>query len=81
MEPKIDIEFCFAKSESTYEVDIVASRLEIKKRVKCFKTNFMNGFMNERSANFNKEGFEEYNEIINTYIGNSFTGPAGDAMR
>lgn len=73
IEPKIDIELYFAQSEPTYEIGAVASKLAIKKRVTCFQTNFMHGFMNERSTNFNKEGFIKYRKIINIFMDNSLT--------
>jgi dienelactone hydrolase len=64
IKPKIKIELYFAKAEPAYDVDAVISKLEINNKVTCFKTNFMHGFMNERSKNFNEDGFLKYREII-----------------
>ena len=81
IEPKIDIQLYFAESEPTYEIDAVVSKLATKNRVICFKTNFMHGFMNERSTNFNMNGFLKYREIINICIANCFTEPPNSIVR
>jgi dienelactone hydrolase len=74
LRPKMEIELYFAKAEPAYDVDAVVSKLEINNKVTCFKTNFMHGFMNERSKNFNEDGFLTYREIIKTNIARHFTG-------
>ncbi len=76
IKPKIKIELYFAKAEPAYDVDAVISKLEINNKVTCFKTNFMHGFMNERSANFNEDGFLKYREIIKNSIARHLTGSA-----
>ena len=76
IKPKIKMELYFAKAEPAYDVDAVISKLEVNNRVACFKTKFMHGFMNERSANFNEDGFLTYREIIKTSIARHLTGSA-----
>jgi dienelactone hydrolase len=68
IKPKIKIELYFAKAEPAYDVDAIISKLEVNNNVTCFKTKFMHGFMNERSKNFNEDGFLKYREIIKTSI-------------
>ena len=62
--PNFEIELYFAESEPSYEVGEVATNLAKKKRVECFSTNYMHGFMNKLSKNFNEKGFYKYQKII-----------------
>lgn len=76
IEPNIEIELYFAKSEPSYEVDKVARYYENLKNVKCIKTQYMHGFMNKLSKNFNVAGYYNYIEIIENCITNHSTGLA-----
>lgn len=65
MEPKIGIDFFFSKSEPTYDINAVASRLSCKENVNCYETDYFHGFMNKKSPNFNQVGYEKYLERLN----------------
>ena len=60
----VPCEFIFPASESHFSVDEVIKVLSTKAGVKCYKTNFLHGFMNEYSTNFNAQGLVEYSNYI-----------------
>lgn len=62
--PEIQTDLYFAASENTYDVDDVIARLSGNRNVNCVKTEFLHGFMNENSENFNKKGYDRYLETI-----------------
>ncbi|MBH0038382.1 hypothetical protein [Pseudoalteromonas sp. SWN166] len=61
---KVPCEFIFPASESHFNVDEIIKALSTKADVKCYKTNFLHGFMNEYSTNFNPQGLVEYSNYI-----------------
>lgn len=62
--PKIEIDLYFPKSESHFNVDEVIDVLNEKANVNCFKTSFLHGFMNKKSINYNEDGCAKYFEIL-----------------
>lgn len=62
--PEIETDLYFAASETTYSVNDVIARLSGNRHVNCVKTDFLHGFMNERSGNFNQKGYARYLEIL-----------------
>ena len=64
LDAKVPCEFIFPASESHFNVDEVIKALSTKADVKCYKTNFLHGFMNEYSTNFNAQGLVEYSNYI-----------------
>jgi len=61
---KVPCEFIFPANESHFNVDEAIKALSTKTDVKCYKTNFLHGFMNEYSTNFNAQGLVEYSNYI-----------------
>ena len=64
LDANVPCEFIFPESESHFNVDEVIKALSTKAGVKCYKTNFLHGFMNEYSTNFNAQGLVEYSSYI-----------------
>lgn len=62
--PEIKTDLYFAAWESTYDVNKVIARLSAGRNVNCVKTDFLHGFMNEKSLNYNKKGYARYLEIF-----------------
>ena len=58
--PKIVIDFYFAKSESSHDINDVSRKLAKKDNVSCFNTEYLHGFMNRKSMNYNKQGYRKY---------------------
>jgi len=72
----IDIKLFFAKSEQSYKVETVFTYLKNFKNVKCIQTEYLHGFMNQLSKNFNEIGYYKYLKIINNCITSHSTGLA-----
>lgn len=66
--PKIDIELYFANNEPAYDVYEISGAVSRSGRVRCVMTGYGHGFMNEKSRNFNAEGFDTYRKIIKNRI-------------
>jgi dienelactone hydrolase len=62
--PKIEIDHYFPKSEPHFSVDELIGILNNKVGVNCFKTDFLHGFMNKKSKNFNEVGLLKYLKIL-----------------
>lgn len=62
--PKIKIDFYFAKSESSYDINDVSHKLSKKVNVNCYKTEYFHGFMNRKSMNYNRQGYRKYLEHL-----------------
>jgi dienelactone hydrolase len=62
--PKIEIDFYFSKYELTHDVNEIFKKISGKPNVNCYKTAYLHGFMNERSQNFNKEGYNRFIKIL-----------------
>ncbi len=62
--PQFTIDLYFPKSESHFSVDELITVLNEKDSVNCYKTNFLHGFMNKKSKNYNEEGSCKYLEIL-----------------
>lgn len=62
--PKIEIEHYFPKSEPHFCVDEVIGALNKKDKVNCFKTDFLHGFMNKKSKNYNENACLKYFKIL-----------------
>ncbi|MDO6635582.1 hypothetical protein Q4540_07050 [Pseudoalteromonas carrageenovora] len=62
----IPCEFIFPQNEPHFNVDDIINSLALKVGVKCSKTTFLHGFMNQYSVNFNTTAFDEYIHYINS---------------
>ncbi len=64
VQPKIEIDFYFSKMEPYFNVEEAISVLRTKEKVNCFKTDYLHGFMNQKSKNYNEDGCTKYIEIL-----------------
>lgn len=62
--PKIEIELFFPDHEPHFDVDQLVARLSEKSNVTCVKIEFLHGFMNKKSINYNKTGALEYLQLL-----------------
>ncbi len=60
VEPCCETIVVFPCHEDAYDVDALQDTLSCKKNVKCIKTPYLHGFMNQYSQNFDEEGFQTY---------------------
>lgn len=58
--PNLHVELVLPKSESTFDVEEFSRALSNKPKVKIHKTQYMHGFMNHLSQNFDSIGYEKY---------------------
>ena len=65
VQPKIEIDLYFPKMEPCFNVDEVIGVLMEKAKVNTFKTSYLHGFMNQKSKNYNEDGFSKYLKILN----------------
>ncbi len=64
LEPAIAVEMVFPREEPHFDVTRLCRTLGLKHRVFCRQTNYLHGFMNPRSKNFDPQGYERYLQII-----------------
>ena len=67
--PSLRIELILPNFESNFDVNEFAQNMSEKTNVFIHKTNFLHGFMNSRSKNFNHIGYKYYVEWL--YKGDS----------
>lgn len=65
--PRIEINLFFPKSENHFDVTALLDEVSVKKHVHCFQTNYLHGFMNQKSKNFSAEAYDQYLNILNRY--------------
>ena len=58
--PRFKIQLIFPAHEHHFNVARLVSVLSKKINVECIQTNFLHGFMNPRSENFNADGYREF---------------------
>lgn len=68
IKPNIEIELVFATSEPRYKVESVVAHMENLKKVTCTKTQYLHGFMNMLSKNFNEAGYLKHLKKLKKYI-------------
>ena len=73
--PAICMELIFPKQEPHFNVGNLIAQISLKKNVTCKTALYLHGFMNKRSANFNKSAFESYLSIINEKLAYHFASP------
>lgn len=62
--PPCPVSLVFACHESYFDVDNIIRQLNKIDQVKCFKSQYLHGFMNPSSINFSAEAAEQFNHII-----------------
>ena len=60
IKPNFSVDLIFANREPAYDVDEVIDYLSATDSVNCIKSDYLHGFMNEKSLNFNPTGYAEY---------------------
>jgi uncharacterized membrane protein YuzA (DUF378 family) len=58
--PRVDVELVLPKSEPSFDVEIFSKNMSKKSRIKIHKTQYLHGFMNHHSENFNPVGYKKY---------------------
>jgi dienelactone hydrolase len=64
IDPLCPVTLIFPRSEDHFDVQAVISSLSTKPSVTCIRTNFLHGFMNKRSRNFDRAGYGEYLRLL-----------------
>lgn len=64
--PLFEIELVFPKSESHFDVLELQANLSKKHNVKTIKVNYLHGFMNYYSSNYNKLAYREYVNLLSS---------------
>jgi len=62
--PDIPVELVLPKFEPGFNIDKFAQNMSGKTNVNVYETNFLHGFMNSLSKNFNHAGYKNYIEWI-----------------
>jgi dienelactone hydrolase len=58
--PCVPTELVLPISEPTFDVGLVSENLSTKSKVKIHRTQYLHGFMNNHSKNFDPSGYEDY---------------------
>jgi len=64
LSPKFDVKLIFPKSESHFDVSNLQHILENKPKVTTIQVDFLHGFMNFHSCNFNQVGYKEHITLL-----------------
>ncbi len=64
IEPCFKINLVFPKSESHFDVDELIKKLEIKPNVKITQVDYLHGFMNYHSSNYNNIGYQDHIALL-----------------
>lgn len=64
LSPNIDVDLYFSKTELTYDVDEIMAALAAKENVRCYKTQYLHGFMNKKSRNYSEKAYGEFTESL-----------------
>lgn len=64
IQPKIDMELFFPKIEPSFDVHALVEKLEQKEKVTCRITDYLHGFMNQKSIHYSPMGAAEYLDKI-----------------
>lgn len=62
--PSVPVELVLPKFEQNLNIDEFAQNMSEKVNVNIYQTNFLHGFMNSHSKNFNYVGYKNYIEWI-----------------
>jgi len=64
IEPCFEVNLIFPKSESHFDVVNLMNKLEVKLNVNITHVEYLHGFMNKHSNNFNNNGYQEYSALL-----------------
>jgi len=64
LSPKFEVKLIFPKSEPHFDVVALQHALANKEKVKTMQVDYLHGFMNTHSNNFNDAGYEEHIELL-----------------
>jgi len=62
--PCVPVELVLPKFEPSFSIDKFAQNMSEKTNVNVYKTNFLHGFMNPLSKNFNNAAYKSYIKMI-----------------
>lgn len=62
--PKIEMELFFPHVESHFDVMKLMAHISRYRNIHCYQTEYLHGFMNKYSENFNEHGYHYYLKII-----------------
>jgi len=68
IEPKFDVNVIFPKKESHFDVLALQARIAQKTKVKLVKTNYLHGFMNRHSSNYDHTAYNEHIDMLRSFI-------------
>ena len=68
--PSVGITLYLPAFEQSFSIADFADRLGAKRNVHVHRTRYGHGFMNECSANFNREGYLDYANRLNAWVTN-----------
>lgn len=66
--PTFFINLIFPKSEKHFSIEALFSKIVNKKNVYCEMTLYNHGFMNQRSLNYDEEGFKMFTDLIRQVV-------------
>ncbi len=67
--PSFEVELIFPKSELHFDVLTLRDTLTNKPKVKALQVDFLHGFMNKHSNNFNQTGYDEHIKLLQKITG------------
>lgn len=62
--PLIEMDLYFPITEQHFDVNELIKKLNNRPKINCYKTDYLHGFMNKKSKNFNESGYIKYMEIL-----------------
>ena len=65
IEPSFKIDLFLPKSESHFNVDTLINKLTTKPNTNVTQVDYLHGFMNYHSVNFNQAGYDKYVRVLN----------------
>ncbi len=69
IEPCCETILLLPRHEDSFDVDELAETLSGRKNLTCIRTQFLHGFMNERSVHFDRQGFRTCMEWLKGLAG------------
>ncbi|MBA6351201.1 hypothetical protein [Colwellia sp. BRX9-1] len=66
IDPYFKINLIFPKNEAHFDVIELIKKLEVKANVKITQVEYLHGFMNYHSNNFNNTGYQKYVTLLRT---------------
>lgn len=68
LSPKVKTTLVLPKSEVHFDVSALAQALALKANLQLVHTDYLHGFMNQHSLNFNRAAYEEYTQWLKSAL-------------